>query len=448
MKTRWYAWVPVLLFAVSVFASVPAMADPVEATISLGRDPEPPFCVQNPGGTLTITWDVEYATTPLRVIYTLTDPSQTIVLDSQTYPGSTGIEITRTWTVPSGLVDGKYWVRVEYWSLEAGNEANAEVTFYVCSEIGNVCAEKYADTNCNEVLDDGDLPVAGWWICIDTPYEETYCLQTGPDGRVCWNSVIAGEYHVWEFQMGDWRPIGPTEYTEVLDAGEELLFSFFNTECAPPSACCFPDGSCQVLPVGTCAEMGGTTIPDITCDPNPCPTACCFPYGDCVVTTAAECETMGGLVFPIDSCDPNPCMPWPYACCIVDECVMLNEADCLAQGGVWYDMMICESAGGDFTCPPHDVCCIGTDCLVLIEADCLAQGGEWHPEWEGCDPNPCLPVHVCCVNETCFIATETDCLAQGGEWHPEWDSCDDPNPCLPPTPADPDSWGTIKSIYR
>jgi hypothetical protein len=124
-----------------VFSALPllatlAFAQPGQnAVITLGTDPEPPACVSNPGGTVTIFWDIQHMTTPDYVVYRLKDPTQLIVLEEQVYPGDTGLTMTRQWTVPTGLEDGAYWVRVEYYSVEVGNEANAEVCFLVCTEV-------------------------------------------------------------------------------------------------------------------------------------------------------------------------------------------------------------------------------------------------------------------------------------------------------------------------
>jgi hypothetical protein len=46
-----------------------AFADAEIAAITLARDPEPPFCVANPGGVVDISWDIEHTTTPNRVEY-------------------------------------------------------------------------------------------------------------------------------------------------------------------------------------------------------------------------------------------------------------------------------------------------------------------------------------------------------------------------------------------
>jgi hypothetical protein len=103
-----------------------------DATISLGTNPEPPAYVENPGGMVDIFWTIECGTTPEYVYFKLEDPTRTVILDDELYPDATGLDIERTWTVPNtGLDDGLYWVCVEYWSVELGHEAYAEVSFLV-----------------------------------------------------------------------------------------------------------------------------------------------------------------------------------------------------------------------------------------------------------------------------------------------------------------------------
>jgi hypothetical protein len=208
--------VATLAVLLALVAGVSALAAPMEATISLGRDPEPPMCTQNSGGVVTIDWNIEHSTTPNYVYYKLEDPTRTTILEQQTYSGGTGITVNRQWTVPAGAVDGKYWVRVEYWSLEAGNEANAEVTFYVCSETSSICAEKWEDTDGDNDCDANDATVENWWICLTTPFGDTFCKKTGADGRVCWNDLILGEYTLFEPDVEGWDPIGPSSYDLTL----------------------------------------------------------------------------------------------------------------------------------------------------------------------------------------------------------------------------------------
>jgi hypothetical protein len=125
------------ILALALLATFPVLVAPAQiedgdAEITLGIQPEPPSCVENPGGTLYIEWEINYSTTPLEVIYELWDETQTILMETETYPGSSGVSIQREWVVPDGTAPGTYWVRVEFYSVEAGNEANAEVAFLVC----------------------------------------------------------------------------------------------------------------------------------------------------------------------------------------------------------------------------------------------------------------------------------------------------------------------------
>jgi hypothetical protein len=206
-----------------------ASADPAAATISLGRDPEPPMSVLNPGGVVDIWWNIQHTTTPNYVYFKLEDPTRTIIYDQQTYTGTTGITVNRQWTVPAGAPDGKYWIRVEYWSYQAGNEANAEVTFYVCCGQVTVFAEKWQDMDCDEALTYTDRPVADWWICVRTPHGDTFCQQTNSSGQVSWAGLPEGNYRVSEVVPSGWIPIYPTFYEFTLDdVNNNITLTFFN----------------------------------------------------------------------------------------------------------------------------------------------------------------------------------------------------------------------------
>jgi hypothetical protein len=62
-------------------------------------------------------------------------------------------------------------------------------------------------------------------------------------------------------------------------------------------------------------------------------------------------------------------------------------------------------------------------------------------------PGGGAPRAVCCVAQDCFVITEQECAGMQGVYHPEWDSCGPPNPCET-TPAEPTSWGSVKSLFR
>ena len=145
--------------------------------------------------------------------------------------------------------------------------------------------------------------------------------------------------------------------------------------------------------------------------PTPVPTrACCFASGTCQVLPADQCIAAGGEVYTQTVCEPNPCpQPPTFACCLPGDevCYMMTGMDCEAAGGVWYVDAVCSSAGGDFDCPLWRVCCIGIECVVVTEETCRASAGIWHPEWTACEPGLCDVV-----------------------------------------PANENSWGAIKGLYR
>lgn len=349
-----------LIFLVLV---APVLAQERTATITLGRDPEPPYCVLNPGGTVNIFWNIQHSTTPRYVYYKLEDPTRTTILEQETYPLATGLNISRNWTVPTGLSDGKYWVRVEYWSFESSNEANAEVTFYVCTDTANLCVWKYKDANCNGVIDVGDTPVPGWWVCIHTPLDEDICVPTDVDGKVCWSGLPTGPYTVYEPLPMDpaWQPVGPTSYEIELTAGQAGEVRFLNVkydECY--GACCLPDGSCVEVKPADCTGVFyglGSHCVEVVCAH---PGACCDPAtGICSYILAANCPP-GWLWIPDVTCTPNPCPP-PI---------------------------------------PSGACCdVEGNCTVTTEDQCLPPN-VWHPEWVSCDPNFCPPPPVPARNTT------------------------------------------------
>jgi hypothetical protein len=220
-----------------------------------------------------------------------------------------------------------------------------------------------------------------------------------------------------------------------------------------PQACCFPDGSCVDLLAPDCEAQGGVVFPlmcaETVCPQPPEPQACCLPDGRCIVVLPDDCTAQGGVVYPDLTCDTVVCpQPEPHACCFEDgSCLnLLAQAECEGMGGVWYPTVNCETPG--FTCPqPVAACCFDFDnnCYMQTEADCVAAGGTWYVGMD-CASFTCPFWAVCCVAEVCHITTEAGCTDLGGDWTPDESSCD-PNPCLI-VPADPSSWGSIKSIYR
>jgi len=221
-----------------------------------------------------------------------------------------------------------------------------------------------------------------------------------------------------------------------------------------PYACCIETYTCVMMPVEDCVAQGGVPHDGVVCDNfEPCgqppvPGACCFGY-ECQVIFQADCEGQGGTWIGGD-CGPDTCgHPPVFACCLADySCInMETEAECMAAQGTWYGDQNCDT----FICPrpPEWACCVGFDCSMLTADACTLAGGVWN-EGIACEGTiPCgAPLGACCFGCTgeCQVLTEADCLAQSGTFFAD-DNCDEPSPCIL-TPAAPDSWGTIKNIYR
>jgi len=440
MKLRYRALLTVLLVLV---AAAPVLAANRVATITLGRDPEPPFCIADPGGTVRIFWNIQHTTTPDYVDYKLEDPTRTIIIEHEVYDGDTGINVERFWTVPPGSVDGKYWVRIEYHSYEAGNEMNAEVTFYVCSEMGDITAYKYQDTNCNGRLDEGDLPLSNWWICIETPTRDRVCRRTDVNGRAQWIGIPVGSYRIYELPQSGWTPIGPTSYQENVQQGVPVEVSFLNyryEDCF--GACCLNTGACVELREFECALEGGTfqgvgTI----CTPNPCPQleACCFPEGRCEDLLARECIARGGTPEGVGtSCATFTCPQPPGACCFTDgHCELLTELVCTERGGTWRGIgTTCEPENPCLQ--PQGACCFHEgNCRLLTERECAEAGGTWRGMGTTCEPvNPCpQPPGACCFADGhCAVTTQEECTEQGGTGWTMDGTCE-PNLCPQPPEA-------------
>ncbi|MFH1747205.1 MAG: hypothetical protein ABIG44_09205 [Planctomycetota bacterium] len=83
-------------------------------------------------------------------------------------------------------------------------------------------------------------------------------------------------------------------------------------------ACCFDDGTCEVMRWDYCADAGGDFMGDyVPCVPNPCPVsdgACCFIDGHCEMLSEDACMESGGIQWIAGAmCLPeNPCPQYDY----------------------------------------------------------------------------------------------------------------------------------------
>ena len=153
--------VAVLTFLLLFLVAFPAMAGPADpespaaGIISLERNPSPPYSIPR-GGQEFFTWTVTFESHPVSVTFQINDPNGAQV-DWATFPGTTGLVGTRTYTAPLNPVEGIYWARLRYYSVEAGFEAEAAVTFFVADR-GNLHIFVFYDDNANGIQDPGRRP--------------------------------------------------------------------------------------------------------------------------------------------------------------------------------------------------------------------------------------------------------------------------------------------------
>lgn len=218
-----------LLLASQALAQASALPD---AVISLSSAPSPPTAIR-PGQVQTFHWDIIASTTPLSVSYELLDLERDAVVDSQIYPGSSGLHITRpytlplTYTLPFGRLFERYRVRVEYYSLQAGNEANAEAILWVTQDTGSLVVQKFDDRDGDGVQDAGDsgAPGVSFFLAIQG---QNVGETSGPDGRIAWANVPAGAYTLTEQVPPGRVPTTPPQRLVTVSAGLTTTASFGN----------------------------------------------------------------------------------------------------------------------------------------------------------------------------------------------------------------------------
>lgn len=261
-----------------------------------------------------------------------------------------------------------------------------------------------------------------------------------PEPIVIQQSLIGG--NTYYIQIGDWGVAeggGPTQ-VDIICAT--------NTD----GACCFNDGSCQVLPAADCDTMGGMYqgLGSI-CDPNnPCPVV---RDNDCGTATV-----INSVPF-VDSFDNDLATASPPAgsCNSTATAVMFNDVwfsytppnDCLLSltvnpdvVGVGYDGIVAVYTGT--SCDPNsltEVACADDPEPQTIEfaasagVTYLIQCGDWGTTEGGGITNfnlDCIEnaMGACCFNDgTCQVLSPTDCANGGGTFQGVNSICDPNDPC-------------------
>jgi hypothetical protein len=222
----------------------------------------------------------------------------------------------------------------------------------------------------------------------------------------------------------------------------------------PTGACCVPGGFCLILQEQTCAEVGGVFQGDgVDCDPNPCPQpptgACCHPDGSCDVQEEASCVGGGGAYQGDDvPCDPDPCPVLSGACCFEDgHCEILTVPDCARYVG--------QFMGAGAPCDPNpctqpsEACCFASGYCTFVPRDnCIASGGNPQGPGTNCDMIACRPPQLgaCCLDTgECVVNLQEECAALGGTYL-EGTPCE-PTPC-DDTAVEPTTWGRVRASFR
>lgn len=224
------------------------------------------------------------------------------------------------------------------------------------NEGGGTLAEDNDATWRYRFFDTNDLTFAPQWTTLGGDYNPTPSGSTtvgGSIGNYTWSSSFAMVAAVQSWlnnpatnygwiAIGDESTAGTSKrydsrHSTTSSRRPRLTINF--TPPAASGACCFSNGSCQVLTSANCGSMSGTYQGDATsCSPNPCPQpmgACCFADGSCQVLGQNDCVTASGTYQGDDTdCSPNPCPQPTGACCFDDgTCQVMTSADCATQDG-------------------------------------------------------------------------------------------------------------------
>ncbi|MCZ6684086.1 MAG: hypothetical protein O7B26_12975, partial [Planctomycetota bacterium] len=155
----------------------------------------------------------------------------------------------------------------------------------------------------------------------------------------------------------------------------------FPDECIP-SACCFSDGSCQLVVPPDCSDMGGSPLLGQTCEDAACqvpPAPCCFDNCPCELLSSEVCEARGGtpqlgaLTCEDAGCQLTPCDdgdPCTADVCVDGRCQFIpidNPTPCCLPDGTCQVLPCaeaCDAMGGT----PTDSCNGSTTVSLLPTA--------------------------------------------------------------------------------
>lgn len=224
--------------------------------------------------------------------------------------------------------------------------------------------------------------------------------------------------------------------------GRGRLGSCSGVTCPQPTACCFSDGTCDLLLADDCIEQGGTPNPSPFCASDGrgipvCPQirACCLPDGGCVDMLTTDCAAQGGVPNPELLCsdgfpDRGSFCPRLEACCFPDgHCEDLTPFGCTFRGGTPAGSgSFCPGTRGEFPamCEQPRACCFSDGhCENILPGLCAQSGGTPGQIGSTCATTNCpQPLGACCTPDgVCSQTTEADCDEIKGQWHGQFSFC-------------------------
>jgi hypothetical protein len=156
--------------------------------------------------------------------------------------------------------------------------------------------------------------------------------------------------------------------------------------------------------------------------------ACCLQDVGCVVANEFECRAQGGLYRGDGVACDAICDQPAGACCFPDgDCVVLIEVNCLVAGGAFTDVgTTCNAA----ECPgPQGACCtggkeLGEGCFETSPEICaLKVGGTYIGDGTTCADADCFGGACCFPNGACIVLSQQICVINGGVYQGDFTDC-------------------------
>ncbi|MCP4165591.1 MAG: hypothetical protein GY759_06820 [Chloroflexi bacterium] len=224
-----------LLGGVATMSSLAISLAP-SGTISLDLSPGASVAIL-PGEIETITWAIvpSQGVLPISQQFTIVNQDDDLI-DSATYDGSDGLNITRLYTlpptyqVPVGVPFERYTASIVYFS-EQGEESSAQAIFFVSQETGALRIFKFEDKNLNGIHDGGEPPKPGvdFEIHFPSPFETTvFFATTDINGEIVYPQLGTGDYTIQEIVPPGYTPTTPDSQIATIVKDQTASVEFGN----------------------------------------------------------------------------------------------------------------------------------------------------------------------------------------------------------------------------